>query len=230
MNRVIRATRLYLIAWPGTVAGPWAILLSAFVINLMIFAALRGHVDSPFTGGLASVYIMVMLVFVQAMGRQFSFALGFSLTRRTYYLATIVFSIAQALVFAVALYLLRLLENATDGWGVNLPFYGVRGTAIDNPLGQIAAYAAPFILLAALGTLVGAIYSRWGSRGLFVAGILTILGGGLAAALVTYWRVWADIGAWFTDQSRLALLAGWPVVLAVAVSSGAYLIIRRATP
>jgi hypothetical protein len=231
MSRVARATRLHLIAWPSTLGAPVTVLLSAFGINLVIFWVLQDQgTQSDFTGGLASIYVTVMLAFIQVMGRQMFFALGFGLTRRTYYLATMLFIAGQSLLFAVALYLLRLLENATGGWGVHMPFYAIRDMNLGNPASQIAAYAGPFVLLATLGTLVGAIHARWRSAGLLAAALLTIVLGGLAIALVTYGQAWSTIGSWFADQPRLALFAGWPVLLAVVLGGGTYLIVRRATP
>jgi hypothetical protein len=229
MNRVARAARLHLVIWPATLLMPWAIMLSSFVINLVIFAILKSQdAGSAFTGGLASLYAVVMIIFVTAMGRQFFFALGFSLTRRTYYLATMLFAVAQALVFAVAVYLLRLLENATDGWGVNLPFFAMKGLNAGNPIGQIAVYAGPFVLLAAIGTVIGAVNSRWGGTGLFVATLILTVAVGAGAALVTYREAWTSIGSWFQDQPTVALFAGYPTLLAVGIAAGGYLIIRRA--
>jgi hypothetical protein len=231
MNRVARATRLHLVGWPTMVAAPWAVLASAFVVNLAIFWTLHDRgVPANFTGGLASIYVTVLLVFVQAMGRQLLFALGFSLTRRSYYLATVTFIVGQALAFAVVLYLLRLIERATDGWGVDLSFYAVQDTSVGNPVGQILAYAGPFVLLATIGTLIGAVHLRWKATGLYLSAILAILLGGLATLLITYWRGWDHIGSWFGGQSTLALCAGWPVLLALMFAGGTYLIIRRATP
>jgi hypothetical protein len=231
MNRVARAARVHLLGWPTTMAAPVTVLFSAFGINLAIFWVLQDRgIESSFTGGLASLYITVMLVFIQLMGRQLSFATGFGLTRRTYYLATMLFVVALSLVAAVALELLRLLEQATNGWGVHMPFYRVAAMNVGNPLGQIAVYAGPLVLLATFGTFIGAIFARWRTAGLVVAGILAMLLGGLAVVLISYGRDWTSIGSWFADQPHLALYAGWPLLLAVVLGLAAYRVVRLATP
>jgi len=49
------------------------------------------------TGGLASRYIAVLVIFIQAVTQMFPFALGPSLSRRDFYLGTALSARAQSL-------------------------------------------------------------------------------------------------------------------------------------
>lgn len=229
MTRILRVTRLHLLDPVGTVVTPWAVLSIAFAINLLIFWMLeRQGVNSEFTGGLVSAYIVVMVFFIQVMGRLFAFARGLGVSRRVFLLATALFAVGEAAVFGILLYLLRAVEIATSGWGVDLPFFTVGDLIGGNALTQIVDYAGPILLLAGVGMLIGAISTRWGASGLIAAGTLTMIIVGLAVVLLTWWQVWTSIGTWFGDQPIWLLLFGWPTVLAVLATAAAYAVVRRA--
>lgn len=230
MSRVLAATRVQLITWPALVGWPWGILLSSFVINLMVFAVIADEIpDDPTTGGLASIYVVTMIGAAQAITQFFPFSLGLSLTRRTFYAATSLLLVAEALVFGVLLYLCKVVEEATGGWGMSLRFFGLPFLSSDNPLAQILIYVVPFVLVGYLGICVALVLKRWGVSGLYVLGIGLLGVLGLLVVLVTWQHWWAAIGRWFADQSTLSLFAGWPALLTLLLAGAGLLMIRRAT-
>ena len=155
--------------------------------------------------------------------------LGLSLTRRTFYLGTSLFAVAQALVYGVLLYGLLLIERATGGWGVGLPFF--RGFwALDGALAQILVFSGPMLVLAVIGIAIGVVYKRFGSIGLYVLTIGSILGIGALTALISWQQGWASVGGWLGDQSTVALFAGWPLVVGAIVALAGYAGIRRIVP
>lgn len=230
MHRVKVAARLHLIGWQSVIT-PYLVMLSALVLNLLIFGLLRargvGPDEAPFTGGLLSLYITVAIVFVQAVNGRLSFALGLSLTRRSYLLGTGLFALGLALASAVALYLLRLVEEASGGWWMDLQFFAIGGWDTGDPVTQILGYAAPMVALSAIGALAGAIYARWGAIGTYVAIVLEAVVLGAFVVVVTYAEAWTAVGQWFVDQPMAALLAGYPWVVAVAAAAGTYAVVRR---
>ena len=118
MNRVLPAARIQLVTWTALIGWPWGIMLSSFVINLALFSAIGDDIpDGRQTGGLASIYIVAMISAAQTITQFFPFSLGLGLTRRTFYAATTLLLVAEALLFGVLLYLCKLAEQATDGWG-----------------------------------------------------------------------------------------------------------------
>ncbi|MFK3980396.1 ABC transporter permease [Micromonospora sp. NPDC050397] len=230
MSRVLTATRIQLITWPALVGWPWGIVGSSFLINLALFSAIGDDIpDGPQTGGLLSIYVVLMVSAGQSITQFFSFSLGLSLTRRTFYAATSLLVVAESLVFGVLIYLLKLVERATDGWGISMRFFGLSFMNSDNPLAQIVIYTVPFVVLGYFGICAALVHKRWGMGGLYLVSIALLFLFGLLGVLVTWQRWWPAVGQWFADQSPLSLFAGWPALLAVALATVGLLTIRRAT-
>ncbi|MFI6759612.1 ABC transporter permease [Micromonospora sp. NPDC050417] len=230
MSRVLAATRVQLISWPAMVSWPWGILASSFLINLAVFALIADEMpDDPRTGGLVSIYVVVMIGAAQTITQFFPFSLGLSLTRRTFYAATSLLLVAESLVFGVLLYLCSLAERATDGWGLSLGFFVMPFMQNDNPLAQILIFTVPFIVLGYIGMFAALVLKRWGVGGLYLLSIVLLLLLGLLAVLVTWQHWWPAVGRWFADQSALALFAGWPALLALLLAGAGQLLMRRTT-
>lgn len=230
VNRTVNAARLQLVP-PLTRYLPWAVLGTSFAINLLIYSLLspadRAHGQ---TFGLASIYVVFFIAYIRAMAQVFPFALGLGVTRRRFYTATALLAVAESVAYGVILYLLRLIEDATGGWGVSMRFFGIPYLVQDNPLLQILVYAVPLGLLAFVGVWAGGVFKRWGVNGVYTLVIAAIVVLGGLAALVTWRHWWTALGSWFADQSPLTLLAGLPAALAVLLAGASFLTIRHATP
>jgi hypothetical protein len=229
---VIRAVRLHMVTLLRSLSWPWAILGISFAVNLVLAAAgAFDNSEGAVTGGLASLYIVVMVAYLQAMTQLFSFALGMGVSRRSFFLGTVAFAIAQSVFYGALIYLLSVIETATHGWGVHLPFFRVRWlTSQDSPLALLAIYIVPLLAMACLAMFLGIMHKRWGTNGLLtLTAAATVLFSGIAA-LVTWRDGWAAVGDWLTEQSPLSLAAGWPWALIAGCLAGAWLIIRRTTP
>jgi hypothetical protein len=231
VNRLLSVIRMQLVAWPSTIGLLWGILASSFLVNLAVFAAIADNVpDGSTSGGLGSIYIASMIVAAVTVSQFFPFSMGLSVTRRMFYTAVSALQVAQALVFGVLLYLLKLIEDATSGWGVHVRFFGVPWVAQANGLLQILVYAVPFVVLGFIGTFCGVVFKRWGSNGVFTLVIAFALIVAGLVALATWLQVWPSVGHWLIHQSAVSLLAGWPLLLAIPLAGAGYLAIRRATP
>lgn len=231
MTRILSAARIQLIAWPERVRWPWLVLAIAFGANLAIFAAIVDRLtDNPSTGGLASIYIVEMIYCAQSITQVLPFALGLSLTRRSFYAAALLLVVARSTVFGTALWLLKLVEDATNGWGLSLSFFGVGALAQDNPVLQILSYVMLFVLISLVGIIGGVAFKRWGLNGMFTllsATVVLLVG---VVVLLTWQHQWGHVRSWLDGQSSLALIAGWPTVLALGLAGSGFLMIRRATP
>lgn len=124
---------------------------------------------------------------------------------------------------------LGLIEEATDGWGVNMVMFDVPGQFTSSPLIQLGTYLAILALVAGAGLLTGALYQRWRVSGVytFLVALLLILG--LAAIVITWQSWWPEVGHWFADTPRVVPMVLLPAVLAVMCIGGAWATIRRAT-
>lgn len=231
MNRIVPAARLQLVNWPSIVGWPWGILASSLLINVALFWALREQPDvEPTTGGLASIYIVMLVACITSIAQDFPFAMGLGITRRTFYLANVAQFTGQALVYAALLYLFALIEDATGGFGVNLTFFGMPQLFTDNPLVIYLSYVMPFLLLGFIGIFITIVYKRWGVNGMFTLMLASLFGFGGSAVLITWQGWWIAIWNWFADQPSAMLLLGWPALLTLPLAAASYLVIRRALP
>jgi hypothetical protein len=232
MKRVYDVARIQAVNWFWIFAFPLVLLLVILLLNLGIFAAI-GEVAPPdgrSTGALMSIYFVMVVTHLQTMTQVFPFALGLSVTRRAFYAGTGLVVGAQSVLFGVLLVVFGRIEAATDGWGLDLRFFGLPFLLQDNLLAQWLVYTVPFLTLSAVGVFAGVVFKRWGQPGVYVLtlGSAVLLAG--AAMIVTWQRWWPAVGSFFTDQPTFALLAGYPLVIAVVLGAGGWLALRRATP
>jgi hypothetical protein len=232
MNRVVAAARLHLVHPLVTLGVPWLVAGVSFAINWLIwyFADLEHQPGADFTGGVASLYIAVAIVFVQAVTQLLPFAMGLSLSRRTFYLGTALVGLAQALGYGIVLALLTAVEGATDGWGVGLSFWAPAGMDVDNFPLQVIVSGAPMLALIACGIGMGVVHKRWGNVGTWglILGTLVVLGG--LSVLITALGTWVEVGQWFDSRSIVTLAVSLPVALAVVLAGLSWAGLRRVVP
>jgi hypothetical protein len=230
MSRALAVARIQLMSWTFYI-WPLGIMATSFAINLAVFGLLGDQIPSPHTTyGLISLYFLQFLVGSAGMTQLFCFTVGLNASRRAYYLGTAMVFAAESLGYGVLLYLLKLIEHASGGWGVGLGFFDPIGwTHSENPV-QILVYAVPLALTGAAGMFGGMVHRRWGSNGVFALSVASLLAGGLAAIVITWWHAWPTVGTWFTGQSGLALTLGWALVPLAVLAAGTYGLSRRANP
>ena len=205
----------------------------SFVINWAVWRivdirSLEG--DDGFTGGVSALYITVLVVFVQTVTQLMPFAMGISLSRRSFFLGTCLVAVGMTIGYGVALTLLDVVESATGDWGVGLQFWTPPPLDVDGFLLQVAVSGAPMLALIAAGVGIGVVSKRWGPNGVWglIVGSTVVLGG--AAVLITWLRAWTDIGRWLADQSLMTLAVGLPLALAAVLGVLAFAGIRRVVP
>ncbi|WP_341717106.1 ABC transporter permease [Micromonospora sp. FIMYZ51] len=231
MNRALTVARLQFVAWPLVVGWPWGILALSFFINLALFTAMREPIEAePTTGGLLSIYIVMLVACITTITQDFPFAIGLGVSRRSFYLGNVLQFGAQAISYAAVLYLLAVTEEATGGWGIGLRFFGLPFLLVEHPVLRFLGFAIPFLLLGFLGMAIALVFKRWGVNGMLTLGTLSLVVFGGAAVLASWRGWWPAIGEWFADQSGAALLVGYPALLAIPLAIVSWLIIRRATP
>ena len=233
MNRVLAAARLQLVHPMAILGVPWMVGALSFAINWAVWRivdirSLEG--EDGLTGGVLALYITVLIVFVQAVTQLMPFAMGISLSRRSYFLGTCLVGVGMALGFGAILAILDAVESASGGWGVGLQFWTPPPVDVDGFLPQVAVSGAPMLALIAAGVGMGVVTKRWGPNGVWglIIGGIVVLGG--AAVLVTWMRAWTDLGRWLSDQSVTTLAVGLPLALATALGLLAFAGIRRVVP
>ena len=222
--------------WP-TLVTPWLITVAIFGLNyaiwhIVLMAAGDGRVDPgafQSNGGITWIFVYMVVVAVQSMNQTFRFAMGFSFTRRDYYLGTAAYFAALSAFYALGITLLAGVEHLTNGWGVDGAFFAAAFTK-DLPLIQVAyVYFVVLLFLFFLGTAAATVYVRWATNGMFIFfGSLAIVLVG-ASWIVTRSDGWETVGTFFTDHG-LATIVSWSLPLTALAALAGYSFLRRATP
>lgn len=230
MSRMLHVTRILVGGRALNLLLPLGILSLALLGNIVIFAAIADVAPREYriTGGLSSVYVVACILHLQTMTQFFPFAVGLSVTRRTFLGAATLMVAGQALVYGILFWLMRLVEDATDGWGLGIQFFGLPFLTMENPFLQVIVYAVPLLALSILGLWVGATFARWRQPGVVVLGVGLGALAVLFVFLATWLRWWPAVGEFFASQSPMVLLAGYPLAIAAVLAGATYLTTRRA--
>ena len=241
-SRVGNVVRLH-VANPFTIFVTPAIVLGLiFAANWMIWWIIRTAAPSDpqsvadvsagfqFSGATLWIFVYMMIVAIQAMNLTFSFALGFSSTRRDFLLGSGLTFVALSALYAVAYILLAGIETWTGGWGVGGAMFNSIYFGLDAPWWQRLFHVfALFLFFFAAGSVFGSMYVRWKARGLIL--FFSVLSVALmaAGALLTVTASWGRVGEFF---AAAGFTGSYALSLVVSLIAGlaAYLILRRATP
>lgn len=222
--------------WP-TLVTPWLIFTAIFgltyaIWHIVLTAAGTGGVEAnafQYNGGVSWILFYMVVVAAQSMNQTFRFAMGFSSTRRDYYLGTAIFFVGLSAMYAVGITLLAGVESLTAGWGVEGGFFAPAFMA-QLPLVQVAyVYFATLLFMFFLGAAVGSVFVRWGASGILIFwGVVAVL---LVATIwwVTRAEAWGSVGSFFAGNSVPTIFTWSLPVTAVAALVG-YVLMRRATP
>jgi hypothetical protein len=230
MSRILTVMRVQLVGWQNTLGFPWLLLSLIFGVNYAIFLAMGEVDDGPQTGAVISIYIVMFVTCIQSITQLFPFTMALSVIRRTFYLAVSLLLLVESVVFGFLLFLCKLVEDATDGWGLRLEFFGLGFLDQDNPLMQILVYTVPFVMLGFLGIFIAVFYKRFGMTGMYILSIATLLLLAALALLITWLDLWGGLGQWLGGQPLAAWFVGWPALLAAILAGAGYLTLRRVTP
>jgi hypothetical protein len=237
-NRILSVVRLQFTNPWTVIILPWLILVAILLLNMAIWWLIFANVSpgdmaeaqegTQYSGAISYAFVYMMVVAVQAINGYFPFALGYSVTRRNYYLGTALAFVGLSVFYSLGLSLFALIEDATNGWWVG----GTMFTAVyfgENPLQRIFIFFTILMFFFFVGSAVAAVYVRWKAIGmiLFFTGLAFALVGFFA--LVTVTNSWDAVGAWFLANGLVGTYA-WTLVLTAFAALTGYLILRRATP
>jgi len=238
LARLTRVVKLHFAnPWP-VIVTPWLIIALIFVVNLAVWwiinvtAGPEASADVSegfqYSGASFWIFVYMLVVAVMAMNQSFAYALGFSSTRRDYYLGTAITFVILSAIYTTAIVVLGIIERATNGWGLggsmfDSMFFG------NGPLEQAFCVFVGFLFFFFVGAASGAVYVRWKSMGiiLFFAVLTLLLVGG--AALLTLTNNWPAFGAFFANNGFVGSYA-WSLVLTAIAAVAGFLLLRRATP
>ncbi|MDO8383339.1 MAG: hypothetical protein Q7T17_10215 [Microbacterium sp.] len=228
MSRTLNVVRMQLINKYTYIWIPLIVLGGAFLVSLALYAIIPG--DGEKIGGGAQAPLWYFLVVgVQALTLTFPFSQAMSVTRREFFLGTYLTAAITAAILAAVFVIGGLIENATDGWGLNGWVFHLDWIWQSGPLGAFVFYFLLAMLFFSLGFWSATIYKRFGTLWLTV----TLLG--IALLLVgVLWLIgrtdsWGSVFAWIGSQGSLGL-ALWSILVIALLAATSFIPLRRAVP
>ena len=228
MNRSLAVARMQMLNKWLYLGVPALILVASTLFALAILALVPGDGPKMALSGQAVMWYF-LAAGVQAMTLTFPFSQAMSVSRRSFYVGTLGLFSVLALGLGILYWLLGLVEDATDGWGLNAQIFALDWIADAAWYVQILLYFALTILLFMFGFWFATVYKRWRTLGLVAAlvGFGTLLLGAVGVASVT--ESWDAVGSWFMQLTPLSL-TGWSLLVGVVLAIGSYVTLRRAIP
>lgn len=205
---------------------PWLILLSSFFVNVII----AFFIDEPmYTGGLASIFIYMLIIGSVVLVQTFPFALGFSQRRTDYFIGTSFMAIIISAVFSLLLFLLSITEgDLTGGWGLELYFFHLPYLNDGTGIEQLWMYFVSILHMFYSGFIISSIFRRFGRNGLFIFAAVMFILISICSLLITYNQWWGHIISWITDHTAFEL-ALWTMPLTILYALLSFWMLRRST-
>ena len=228
MNTLVKVARYHLVDRMTFVALPWGILAFSFLVNVVVSLSVSTGPRGIYTGGLATIYVFLLISGALMMTRSLPFGLMLGVSRRSYYLGTGLLVLVLGVVYGLGLTLLQLVERATNGWGVQLHFFRIPWI-MDGPWYQ--TWLTSFVLLVLFflyGIWSGLVYRRWSLPGLVAFIAVQLLVALLAVVAVSAAHDWTAVRQFFTTLTVLAL-TGVLAAVAAAIGVGGLTTMRRVT-
>jgi hypothetical protein len=228
MTTVMNVTRYHLVDRVVMVALPWCILAAAFALDVVILASAATPGTPHPVGGIASIFVFLFAAGLTSANRSLPFGLALGVSRRSYYLGTVLLGVILAAVDGLVLAALQAIERSTGGWGISMHFFQVP-YILSGPWYLTWLTSSVCLgLLFLYGAWFGLVFQRWSLIGLAAFGTAqaAVVTAGVLA--VTWTHAWTSVGHFFTTLSA-AGLTGVLAALAVGLAAGGLAMIRRAT-
>ncbi|GAA3919009.1 hypothetical protein [Microbacterium invictum] len=231
MNRTWNVVRMQLVNRQTYLWVPVIVLVGSLIITLAIYGIISSAgVDSAMYGGGAQAPLWYFAVVgAQALTLTFPFSQAMSVTRREFFLGTLLTAGLTALILVIVFVVGGLVEQATNGWGMDGYFFYIPWIWDAGPFAAGVFFFALALLFFVVGFWGATIYKRWGTAALttVILAIALVLVGLLW--LVGQLNAWAEVGLWLATTGALGM-ALWGLLLFVVLAGSSYLTLRRTVP
>lgn len=228
MSRTLNVVRMQLVNRQTYIWIPLIVLAGAWLLSLAIFAMIP--YDGPKAGGGTFAPLWYFLaVGVMALTRTFPFSQAMSVTRREYFLGTLLTAAGTSALLSVVFVIGGLIEVATVGWGINGYFFYLEWLWVAGPWAALLVYFVIAMLFFVAGFWSATIFKRFGSLWLVVVlvGIAALLTA--AIFLTTRLGAWEQVFTWIATQGALGLSL-WGILVGVVLAAISFATLRRTTP
>ncbi|PZU44518.1 MAG: hypothetical protein DI566_12200 [Microbacterium sp.] len=231
MNRTLNVVRMQLVNRQTFIWVPLIVLGGSLVISIAIWVILNqaGVTANMYGGGAQAPLWYFGVVGVQAMTLTFPFSQAMSLSRREFYLGTLLTAALTSGILAVVFVIGGLIEIATNGWGIGGYFFALDWLWTAGALGAGVFFFVTAMFAFVIGFWLTTIYKRFGNLW------LTVVIVGIALVLLAV--IWAITAAQSWPQVATAIVEGGVGgltavlgLLTVVMAAISYPTLRRAVP
>ncbi|WP_460798113.1 hypothetical protein [Microbacterium sp. GXF0217] len=226
--RTLNVIRLQLINKGTFIWYPLMILGAAVVISVLIYAMIP--VDEPKYGGGGQAPLWYFFAIgMSAMTLTFPFSQAMSITRREFFLGTLLTAILGSALMGVLFLIGGGIELLTNGYGVNGYVFYLPWLWEAGPLGAFVVYFTLALFFFLIGFTGATIYKSWGQMVLIIASFaiaLVLLG---LIFIATRFELWGHVWVGILDLGAMGL-ALWGLVAVAVLSVISFLAFRRTIP
>ena len=230
-NRILSVVRMQLINRSTYVWIPLIILGGAFAIAYAVYAILQnaGIAGVKIGGGAQAPLWYFLAVGVQALTLTFPFSQAMSVTRREFYLGTLLTAALTSVMLAAIAIIGGSIERATNGWGVEGYFFALPWIWEAGAGGAFLLNVVAGMFFFVIGFWAATVYKRFGVLvlTLVLVGIGVLLVAGLW--LVARMDAWNEVFGWFATVGVVGLSL-WSALLTIVLAASSFLTLRRAIP
>lgn len=228
MSRVLNVIRLQMINRQTFLWVPLIILGASWLTSVVIYAMIPVDVPKYGGGGQAPLWYF-FAVGLSALTLTFPFSQAMSITRRDFFLGTMITALAASALMAIVFVLGGQLELATDGYGVNGYMFHLPWMWEAGPAGAGVVFFTLALFFFVVGFTGATVYKRWGATITTIASLAPVALLVLIAFLIQQFGDWGQVGAAIMNLGALGL-ALWGLVVTAVLAAVAFLMLRRATP
>ncbi|MBO0981165.1 hypothetical protein [Microbacterium sp. SD291] len=228
MRRILNVIRLQLINRGTFIWIPLIILAAATVMSILIYILIP--VDEPKYGGGAQAPLWYFFAIgISAMTLTFPFSQAMSITRREFFLGTMLTAVLGSTFMGLLFLIGGGVELATAGYGVNGWMFHQPWAWEAGPFGAFVVFFTLALFFFVIGFTGATIFKIWGGVVLTVVGVmlgLVLIG---LVYLVTRLEMWGQVNAGIGGLGALGL-ALWGLVVVAVLMALSFLAFRRAKP
>lgn len=234
MNRIFSVVRMQLVNRQTFIWVPLIILAGSLIVTLAIYAIIRAAIgqngEANLVGGGVQAPLWYFLgIGVGALAYSFPFSQALSITRREFFLGTMLTAFGASVVLATIFTVGAFVEEGTNGFGLQGYFFRLAWIWESGWFVAWLFWVIVAMLFFVLGFWLTTIFKRFGPVGLTLAivGITAVLLG--AVALITLLQAWVPFWEFLVRAGPLGM-AGFCAVILAVLGASSYLTLRRAIP
>lgn len=228
MSRTLNVIRLQLINKQTFIWVPLIVLAGAVLVSIAIYAMIP--LDTPKYGGGGQAPLWIFFgTGITAMTLTFPFSQALSITRREFFIGTLLSAVMTSTFMSVIFLIGGGIELLTNGYGVNGYVFHLPWIWEAGPLGAFVIFFTLPLFLFVLGFTGATIYKSWGPVALTVVSFALVLVLLVILFVITRLDLWGEVWTGILGLGALGL-ALWGLVAVVVLAAVSFLAFRRAKP